>query len=283
MRRLEGGGGGGPQWGGGGGRRKLANELNRKGRKRPCSSLFTRRSNKIVLSCQREGKERERGRRGRGGGRGEGEGEGEERERGRRGRGEGEGEGEERERGRRGRGGGEGEGKARGRGGGTEGVLSSYVMSTYSSYSSSLRTTESSEWSLQKVYTLRTSSPETHSIKHRKSSVTYVIHIQRKMFYYFVYLIIPCMLTSLMTLIIFTLPPESGERMVVGMTTLLALTVFYMLAASRIPETSEVVPLIGRSVRENYKHPSKTSFTTYGHRIFLVFWAPVPTLLREAI
>ena len=49
-----------------------------------------------------------------------------------------------------------------------------------------------------------------------------------------------------MTLILFTLPRESGERMVMGVIILLSLTVFYLLASTHIPETSEVVPLIGR-------------------------------------
>ena len=34
--------------------------------------------------------------------------------------------------------------------------------------------------------------------------------------------------------------------MVMGVTILLSLTVFYLLGSTHIPETSEVVPLIGR-------------------------------------
>ena len=49
-----------------------------------------------------------------------------------------------------------------------------------------------------------------------------------------------------MTVILFTLPLDSGELMVMGVTILLSLTVFYLLASTHIPETSEVVPLIGR-------------------------------------
>ena len=113
-------------------------------------------------------------------------------------------------------------------------------------YFSRLLIAESGEWYLERVYALRSSSKATHSNTENKSAVTYVIHIRRKVFYYFVYLIAPCMVTSFMTLILFTLPPESGERMVVGMTILLSLTVFYLLASTHIPETSEVVPLIGR-------------------------------------
>ena len=105
---------------------------------------------------------------------------------------------------------------------------------------------ESGEWNLERVYALNSTSKATHLNTEDKSAVTYVIHIRRKVFYYFVYLITPCMVTSFMTLILFTLPPESGERMVVGVTILLSLTVFYLLASTHIPETSEVVPLIGR-------------------------------------
>ena len=105
---------------------------------------------------------------------------------------------------------------------------------------------ESGEWQMVKVYTLRSTAKPTHSLTRRKSVLAYVINIRRRVFYHFVYLITPCLLTSLLTIVLFTLPPESGERMVVGVTILLSLTVFYLLASSHIPETSEVVPLIGR-------------------------------------
>lgn len=73
-----------------------------------------------------------------------------------------------------------------------------------------------------------------------------MIHIERQVFYYFFYLVSPCMLVSFITLVLFLLPPDCGELMVVGVTLLLSLTVFFLLASTHIPETSEVVPLIGR-------------------------------------
>ena len=54
------------------------------------------------------------------------------------------------------------------------------------------------------------------------------------------------MVTSFVTLILFIVPLDSGELMVMGVTILLSLTVFYLLASTHIPEMSEVVPLIGR-------------------------------------
>lgn len=62
------------------------------------------------------------------------------------------------------------------------------------------------------------------------------------------YLIAPCVLTAILAVLIFYLPAASGERMVVGCTILLALSVFFLLATNYIPETSEHVPLVGRSV-----------------------------------
>jgi hypothetical protein len=82
-----------------------------------------------------------------------------------------------------------------------------------------------------------------------KATVTFIVRIQRKVFYYFVYLIAPCVLTAILATLIFYLPAASGERMVVGCTILLALSVFFLLATNYIPETSEHVPLVGRSVR----------------------------------
>ena len=70
--------------------------------------------------------------------------------------------------------------------------------------------------------------------------------MKRKAFYYFVYIFAPCLLASLLMIMIFVLPPECGERMVVGITSMLALTVFFLLAAKNIPETSEDVPIMGR-------------------------------------
>ena len=47
-----------------------------------------------------------------------------------------------------------------------------------------------------------------------------------------------------LTLLSFYLPPESGERLTLVITNLLALTVFMLLVVEIIPATSETVPLI---------------------------------------
>lgn len=64
--------------------------------------------------------------------------------------------------------------------------------------------------------------------------------------YYILNFLTPCVLMSALTILGFFLPVESGERMNVGVTVLLSLTVILLLLAEELPATSEVVPLISR-------------------------------------
>lgn len=74
--------------------------------------------------------------------------------------------------------------------------------------------------------------------------VTYTVHIRRRTTYYYVNLIIPCVLITSLTLLSFFLPPDSGERITLVITSLLAMTVFMLIVAEIMPATSEVIPLI---------------------------------------
>ncbi|EDO42072.1 predicted protein, partial [Nematostella vectensis] len=74
--------------------------------------------------------------------------------------------------------------------------------------------------------------------------VTFTLNIRRKTIFYYMNLIMPCFLITGLTLLSFFLPPESGERITLVITNLLAMTVFMLLVADWLPPTSEVVPLI---------------------------------------
>lgn len=76
--------------------------------------------------------------------------------------------------------------------------------------------------------------------------ITYDIVIRRRSIYYILNFLAPCVLMSALTILGFFLPVESGERMNVGVTVLLSLTVILLLLAEELPATSEVVPLISR-------------------------------------
>uniref|UniRef100_A0A1I8HTP0 Neuronal acetylcholine receptor subunit alpha-7 n=1 Tax=Macrostomum lignano TaxID=282301 RepID=A0A1I8HTP0_9PLAT len=72
----------------------------------------------------------------------------------------------------------------------------------------------------------------------------YWINIRRRTLYYGFNLIIPCVLISSMALLTFMLPPDAGEKISLGVTILLSLTMFLLLVADAMPQTSEALPLI---------------------------------------
>ncbi|KAL4227369.1 Neuronal acetylcholine receptor subunit alpha-7 [Mactra antiquata] len=75
--------------------------------------------------------------------------------------------------------------------------------------------------------------------------LTYTIHIRRRTLYYGFNIIIPCLLISSMSLLLFLLPPDAGEKISLGVTILLSLMVFLLLVAETMPPTSDALPLIG--------------------------------------
>ena len=78
--------------------------------------------------------------------------------------------------------------------------------------------------------------------------ITFNITMRRKTLFYTVNLIIPCMGISFLTVLVFYLPSDSGEKVSLAISILLSLTVFFLLLAEIIPPTSLVVPLLGKFV-----------------------------------
>ncbi|KAM7424512.1 hypothetical protein PAMA_000721 [Pampus argenteus] len=76
--------------------------------------------------------------------------------------------------------------------------------------------------------------------------VTFTVVMRRRTLYYALNLFIPCVLISTMTLFVFLLPAESGEKISLGITVLLSLTVLMLLVAEIVPPTSDSVPLIAQ-------------------------------------
>lgn len=74
--------------------------------------------------------------------------------------------------------------------------------------------------------------------------VTFTVVMRRRTLYYGLNLLIPCVLISTLALLVFLLPADSGEKISLGITVLLSLTVFMLLVAEIMPATSDSVPLI---------------------------------------
>lgn len=70
--------------------------------------------------------------------------------------------------------------------------------------------------------------------------------MRRKTLFYTVNLIIPCVGITFLTVLVFYLPSDSGEKIALCVSILLSLTVFFLLLAEIIPPTSLAVPLLGK-------------------------------------
>ncbi|KAK5887166.1 hypothetical protein CesoFtcFv8_015794 [Champsocephalus esox] len=75
--------------------------------------------------------------------------------------------------------------------------------------------------------------------------ITFSLHLKRRASFYIFNLLLPCMMISFLAPLGFYLPADSGEKVSLGVTVLLALTVFQLLVAESMPP-SESVPLIGK-------------------------------------
>ncbi|KAM3873072.1 neuronal acetylcholine receptor subunit alpha-7-like [Diretmus argenteus] len=121
--------------------------------------------------------------------------------------------------------------------------------------------------------------------------VTFVVTLRRRTLYYALNLLIPCVLLSSMTLLVFLLPASSGEKISLGITVLLSLTVFMLMVAEIMPATSDSVPLIGQYfastmvivgmsvvatviVLQFHHHTPDTGQMPYWVRLVLLQWVP---------
>ena len=76
--------------------------------------------------------------------------------------------------------------------------------------------------------------------------VYFKIHLRRKYTFYFMYILLPCMMLSVVLLMIFLLPADSGEKVSLGVSILVAMSVFLLIVSEQVPGTSDAVPVIGQ-------------------------------------
>lgn len=72
------------------------------------------------------------------------------------------------------------------------------------------------------------------------------ITLRRKTLFYTVNLIIPCVGISYLSVLVFYLPADSGEKIALCISILLSQTMFFLLISEIIPSTSLAMPLLGK-------------------------------------
>ncbi|KAM7375454.1 hypothetical protein PAMA_014522 [Pampus argenteus] len=103
---------------------------------------------------------------------------------------------------------------------------------------------ESGEWAI--VNAVGTYNTKKYDCCHEiYPDITYYFIIRRLPLFYTINLIIPCLLISCLTVLVFYLPSDCGEKITLCISVLLSLTVFLLLITEIIPSTSLVIPLIG--------------------------------------
>lgn len=70
--------------------------------------------------------------------------------------------------------------------------------------------------------------------------------MRRKTLFYTVNLIIPCVGISYLSVLVFYLPADSGEKIALCISILLSQTMFFLLISEIIPSTSLALPLLGK-------------------------------------
>ena len=75
--------------------------------------------------------------------------------------------------------------------------------------------------------------------------LVFTIIFRRNPSFYVSYLILPCIFLSGLSLLVFYLPPDCGEKLTLSITNLLSLVVFQQLIAETMPPTAEENPILG--------------------------------------
>jgi nicotinic acetylcholine receptor, invertebrate len=119
----------------------------------------------------------------------------------------------------------------------------------------------------------RSSGPETFP------DLTYTIQMRRRPLFYIFSMILPCFLITIVAFLGFCVPSDSGsndlssilnhihyaclcsgEKVSIGVTTLLSMTVFLMMVADSMPPNSDSLPLIGQNIWPTSAHDPFLSF-----------------------
>ena len=76
--------------------------------------------------------------------------------------------------------------------------------------------------------------------------VTMVITMDRNPVFYIIYLLIPSVLMAFVSVLVFLLPPDSGERVGLSITVLLSYTVFLLMVSEFTPRGGNRTPALGK-------------------------------------
>uniref|UniRef100_A0A8C8S755 Cholinergic receptor nicotinic delta subunit n=1 Tax=Pelusios castaneus TaxID=367368 RepID=A0A8C8S755_9SAUR len=106
--------------------------------------------------------------------------------------------------------------------------------------------TENGEWEIIHKPARKNIDRSVSPDSSKYQDITFYLIIQRKPLFYIINIVLPSILIAFMAIFVFYLPAESGEKMTLAISVLLAQSVFLLLISQRLPATSLSIPLIGK-------------------------------------
>ncbi|KFW72166.1 Acetylcholine receptor subunit delta, partial [Pygoscelis adeliae] len=106
--------------------------------------------------------------------------------------------------------------------------------------------TENGEWEIIHRPARKNIHPDNPPESSEHQDITFYLIIKRKPLFYVINIVTPCILIAFMAILVFYLPADSGEKMTLVISVLLAQSVFLLLISQRLPATSHAIPLIGK-------------------------------------
>ncbi|XP_071944267.1 neuronal acetylcholine receptor subunit alpha-7-like [Antedon mediterranea] len=76
------------------------------------------------------------------------------------------------------------------------------------------------------------------------SKVVFTIILKRRERFFVEIILLPCCLLSILTMFVFLLPPESGEKMSFGVSTLLSILLFQQMISDALPPSADSTPIL---------------------------------------
>ncbi|KHJ90134.1 hypothetical protein OESDEN_10028 [Oesophagostomum dentatum] len=84
------------------------------------------------------------------------------------------------------------------------------------------------------------------SLVNKRSRIEFQFRIRRKPLFFTVFLIIPTVLLAFLSMAVFFLPTDSGEKMTLTISVLLSIVVFLLVVSKILPPTSSTIPLVSK-------------------------------------
>jgi len=99
------------------------------------------------------------------------------------------------------------------------------------------------EWEIYKTCAVNTTLKTSQDLEWWVTS--YTIHMKRLSLYHIYTLVMPCIVLSFLSVLLFWLPSDTNEKISLGVTILLAFFVNCLLVSNYTPEASSELPIIG--------------------------------------